>query len=56
MTQLFETFGDIMSDIDKGPTTIDKIKIYTAYFGQGIIDEVLIQEFKGGVKNLSVAL
>ena len=46
ITQLLETFGDIMSDIDKGPTTIDKIKIYTAYFGQGVIDEVLSQEFK----------
>lgn len=53
MTQLLETFGDIMSDMDKGSTTIDKIKIYTAYFGQGIIDEVLSQEFKEVEKLIS---
>lgn len=56
IAQLLESFGNIMSDIDKGPTTVDKIKIYTAYFGQGVIDEILSQKFKEVGKLISTIM
>ena len=56
ITQLLKAYGGIMSDIDKGLTTADKIKIYTAYFGQGIIDKVLSTEFKEIGKLISLII
>lgn len=56
ITQLLEAFEDIMSDVEKGPTTADKIKIYTTYFGQGVIDKVLSTEFKEVGKLISTII
>lgn len=56
ITLLLETFGDIMNDIDNGPTTVDKIKIYTAYFGQEVVDKVLTKEFKEVGKLVSIII
>jgi len=53
ITLLLGAFGGIMNDIDNGHTTVDKIKIYTAYFGKGVVNKVLSEEFKGVEKLVS---
>lgn len=56
ITQLLEAFEDIMSDVEKGPSTADKIKIYTIYMGQGVVDKVLSTEFKEVGKLISTII
>lgn len=56
IAQLLETFDNIMSDIDKGPTTVDKLKIYASYFGQGVLDKVLTKEFGEVGKLISIII